>query len=120
MPALELKTNVKAEDPRALVAELSQLCADVFKFPLHLICVSYEYNEYLAWAGTFEPALWINVSTLENLGVEENDRYSKALFAFVGEKLGIEDSRGFIMFNDPGRENIGYRSTTVRMVKGPK
>ena len=45
---------------------------------------------------------------MDNIDPEKNDKYSKELFTFFSEKLGIPDTRGYINFNDPGRAYLGY------------
>lgn len=38
-----------------------QFAAELLKKDLKYICVSYQYNEYLAWHGTFDPAFILNI-----------------------------------------------------------
>lgn len=63
--------------------------------------------------------------SLDNINPEANEVYSKALFEFVGKKLGVPGDRGYMCvappanrrgslkrfprssFTDPGRENLG-------------
>lgn len=37
-----------------------------------------------------------------------NEKYSKEFFEFFQKSLGVPANRGYILFNDPGRANIGY------------
>ncbi|KAJ3558002.1 hypothetical protein NM688_g1167 [Phlebia brevispora] len=118
MPSLEIKTNVKVDNPKALVEEFSQLAAKTLGKPLAYICVSYQYNEYLAWNGTFDPAFLVAVISLDNITPELNEHYSKVFFEYFEEKLGVKDHRGYISFTDPGREYLGHRSTTFGSIFG--
>ncbi|KAI0792798.1 Tautomerase/MIF [Abortiporus biennis] len=120
MPSLELKTNVKLDDPKAFVVEFSKFSAEVLGKPIAYICVSYTYNEYLAWEGTFEPAFLLNIVSLDNISPKLNEEYSEKLFAFVKEKLNIDHNRGYINFSDPGRDHLGHRSTTFGSIFGRK
>jgi len=120
MPSLELKTNVAVKDPKALVAEFSKFAAETLEKPLAYICVSYEYKEYLAWEGTFEPAFLLNIVSLDNINAEVNEKYSAVFFKFVETQLGVPGNRGYITFIDPGRENIGHQGTTFQTIFGKK
>ncbi|PSR70562.1 hypothetical protein PHLCEN_2v13601 [Hermanssonia centrifuga] len=120
MPALELKTNVKLADPKAFIQEFSLFSANLLKKPHAYISVSYTYNEFLAWEGTFEPAFLLNITSLDNLNAESNEGFSKDLFDFFEKHLGVKDNRGYITFFDPGRENIGHAHTTFGTIFGRK
>ncbi|KAM6500931.1 Tautomerase/MIF [Amanita muscaria] len=99
MPYLNLITNVK-------------LGAEVLSKPEEYISVSITYNDTLTFNGTFDPAFQLVITSLGNINGSKNVVYSKKLFSFLKEKLGIPDNRGYIVFQDPGVENLGFRSTT--------
>ncbi|PSR70560.1 hypothetical protein PHLCEN_2v13599 [Hermanssonia centrifuga] len=46
-------------------------------------------------------------TSLDNFSAELNNGFSKDLFEFFEKHLGVKDNRGYVMFVDPGRENIG-------------
>ncbi|KIP01870.1 hypothetical protein PHLGIDRAFT_20586, partial [Phlebiopsis gigantea 11061_1 CR5-6] len=112
MPSLELVTNVKLNDPKAFVVEFSGFSAELLKKPLQYICVTYTYNENMAWNATFDPAFLLHITSLDNLNPEANVVYSEKIFEFVEAKLHIPGHRGYISFSDPGRENLGHAKTT--------
>ncbi|KAF8655871.1 hypothetical protein AX16_002954 [Volvariella volvacea WC 439] len=112
MPALELSTNVKIPDLPAFVREFSKVSAEILGKPESYIATDVRYNEYLSWNGTFEPAFLLKITSLDNINPEANVKYSKALFQFLKDKLGLPDDRGYIDFYDPGRANLGYKGTT--------
>ncbi|KAL5511964.1 hypothetical protein ACEPAH_5183 [Sanghuangporus vaninii] len=112
MPSLQLVTNVKLDDVKSFSLEFSKLAARVLGKPESYLSVSYTYNESLTFAGSFEPAFILTVVSLGNINPQANAQYSKALFGFFGEKLGIKDDRGYIVFNDPGRQYLGYMGST--------
>ncbi|KAF8164027.1 Tautomerase/MIF superfamily, partial [Pholiota molesta] len=116
MPILNLVTNVKIPDARAFVLEFSKAAAETLKKPEASFMINVIYNELLAPGGTFDPAFSLRIDSLDNLSAELNDGYSKALFAFFQEKLGIPGTRGFIVFVDPGRENIAHNGTTIAKI----
>lgn len=120
MPSLEIKTNVKLDDPKKFVEEFSHFAAETLKKPLSYICVSYTHNEYMAWNGTFDPCFLLAVVSLDNITPETNEEYSKKLFGYVEEKLGVPGHRGYISFTDPGRDNLGHKKTTFGSIFGRK
>jgi len=112
MPTLQLTTNVKVEDAKAFVLELSKLASTTLGKPESFVSVSYTYEEALSFAGTFEPAFLLTIISLGNINQEANVKYSKDFFGFFESKLGVPDNRGYITFIDPGRPNMGYKSST--------
>ncbi|KAJ7631902.1 Tautomerase/MIF superfamily [Mycena polygramma] len=110
MPILELTTNVKVADPKAFSLALNKAAAAALGKDGY-VTVSYTYNETVTFAGTHEPAFLLRVTTLDN-GTEKNEVFSKTLFAHLEEALGAPADRGYIIFNDPGRINLGYKGTT--------
>ncbi|KAH8114287.1 Tautomerase/MIF [Phellopilus nigrolimitatus] len=94
MPSLQLTTNVK-------------VAAMTLNKPEEMITISYIYNEFLSFAGTFEPALQLSVVAVDIIKPQANIGYSKSFFDFFGKRLGVRDDRGHITFFDPGRANYG-------------
>ncbi|TFK34847.1 Tautomerase/MIF superfamily [Crucibulum laeve] len=120
MPSLQLTTNVKIHDAKAFAIEFSKLGADTLKKPETYITVSITYNETLTFAGTFDPAFTLSIVSLDNLNPSANEVYSKVFFDFFEEKLGVKNSRGYIVFTDPGREYLGHQATTFGTIFGKK
>ncbi|KAH9063772.1 Tautomerase/MIF superfamily [Lactarius deliciosus] len=85
----------------------SQLGADLLNKPEKYISITYRYNEFLTFGGTFDPAFQLTVISLDNITPESTETYSNALFTFLKDTLGVPGDRGYILFNDPGRANIG-------------
>ncbi|KAI0685798.1 Tautomerase/MIF superfamily, partial [Cytidiella melzeri] len=116
MPALELKTNVKLADPKAFLAEFSKLASATLGKPESFINVSYTYNEYMTWGGSFDPAYLLAITSLGNVNPESNVTYSKTFSEFFQERLGAPNSRGYISMIDPGPDNMGHRGTTFSAI----
>jgi len=118
MPTLELKTNVKVENPKAFMAEFAKFGAELLSKPLAYISTSYTYNETLTFGGTFDPAFVLNIVSLGNINPDANDIYSQKLFAYFEKHLGVPHDRAYITFIDPGNANIGYTSTHFGKIWG--
>ncbi|KAI0059511.1 Tautomerase/MIF [Artomyces pyxidatus] len=120
MPSLTIETNVKVPDPKKFVTTFSKLAATTLNKPESYIAVSYRYNEFLSWEGTFDPAFLLVVTSLDNIAPALNEQYSKAFFAFFEAELAAPGNRGYITFDDPGRGNLGHKSTTFATIFGAK
>ncbi|ETW85382.1 hypothetical protein HETIRDRAFT_470362 [Heterobasidion irregulare TC 32-1] len=116
MPTLALTTNVKLADPKAFALEFSKAGAQILGKPEAYISVLYHYEEILTFNGTFDPALSLEITSLDNISPEANEVYSKALFEFFEKHLGVSSARGYINFNDPGRAFLGYKGTTFEQI----
>ncbi|TFY83096.1 hypothetical protein EWM64_g905 [Hericium alpestre] len=111
MPALILHTNVKVEDPKRFSLDLSKFASKALDKPETYISISYEYNEFLTFAGNFDPAFVL---------VIKNEKYSNELFGYLERELGVPDHRGYIDFHDPGGENLGHKATIFSKLFGKK
>jgi len=118
MPTLVLTTNVKVPDHKQFVLEFSKLGAEVLSKPEKYISVDFKYNETLSFAGTFEPAAQLVITSLDNINPEKNEAYSATLFKFFKDKLGVPGDRAYVVFNDPGRAYIGHEGTTFATIFG--
>ncbi|TFL07759.1 Tautomerase/MIF [Pterulicium gracile] len=113
MPYVQVITNVKVEDPKALILEFSKLSSAALGKPEVYMALSYEYNEYLIFDGNFDPAFSVNLTCAGALDEMKNDDVTKTLFEFLTSKLSVKPDRGYINYYDPGYGFIGYDGTTV-------
>ncbi|TDL18953.1 Tautomerase/MIF, partial [Rickenella mellea] len=105
-------------DQKAFVLAFSKLAAETLRKPETYISVSYNYDEFLTFAGTVEPAFLMTIVSLDNINPELNDQYSKVFFDHFNEKLGVEGNRGYITYIDPGRAYLGHKGTTFATIFG--
>ncbi|KAK0184081.1 Tautomerase/MIF [Armillaria mellea] len=103
MPIIELTTNVKVPDSKAFTTALSQKSAEILGMTKY-VTVTYKYDESMIFGGTYDPAFTMNVLTV--LG----------FFEFFEKELGIPNDRGYIVFNDPGADRLGYKGTTFNII----
>ncbi|KAE9386789.1 Tautomerase/MIF [Gymnopus androsaceus JB14] len=111
MPILEITTNVKVNDEKAFTSALAKEGINVLGMDKYWT-VMYKYNEGLIFAGTHEPAFYMTILTVLGLPTSNNSDYSKKFFAFLETELGVPHDRGYIVFNDPGPDRLGFQSTT--------
>ncbi|KAI0253808.1 Tautomerase/MIF, partial [Lactifluus subvellereus] len=103
-------------DPRSFVLNFSRAAADLLEKPEQYISVSYRYNEFLSFHGTFEPAFLLTITSLDNITPERNETYSSGFFTILERELGTRGERGYITFYDPGRANLGHQGTTFAQI----
>ncbi|KAF8274267.1 Tautomerase/MIF [Lactarius quietus] len=118
MPTFTLETNVKVSDPQDFVLNLSKFGAMLLKKPEKYILISYRYNEFLSFNGSFNPAFQLGVVSLDNITPQSTEVYSKDLFEYLNKTLGVPGDRGYIVFNDPGRAYIGHEGKTFVQIFG--
>jgi len=114
MPFIELETNVKVEDRKALLTKLSKLSSHVLAKPESLVLVKYTHNEDLCFNGTFEPAFVLIINSIGSFtSPEKNASFVGDYTKFLKEDLGVDDKRGYIGLRDPGSDTTGYAGTTI-------
>ncbi|KZV91055.1 Tautomerase/MIF [Exidia glandulosa HHB12029] len=118
MPALVLTSNVKPADLKAFVLEFSKVAAAALGKPEKYISIDYRYNETLSFAGNFEPAALLHITSLGNINPEANLRYSAAFGGYLTEKLGVPGDRYYITLYDPGNAYLGHEGTTFATIFG--
>jgi len=113
MPIIDVETNVKVEDSKALVVKLSKFSSQVLGKPEKLFLVKYTHNEALCWDATFDPAFVLTINDIDNFSPEKNSSIVEEFTKFLKENMGIDDKRGYIVLKDPGKDTTGYSGTTV-------
>ncbi|KAG7441477.1 Tautomerase/MIF [Guyanagaster necrorhizus] len=115
MPIIELTTNVKVSDAKAFTTALSQKSAEILGMTKY-ITVTYKHDESMIFGGTYDPAFTMNVLTVLGIPTEKNASFSQCFFEFFEKELGIPNDRGYIVFNDPGSDRLGYKGTTFNII----
>ncbi|RHZ54794.1 hypothetical protein Glove_423g66 [Diversispora epigaea] len=116
MPLVEVKTNVKVPNHHEFLSKLSTLAANLLDKPITGINATLEDCKSLYFGGTNAPAFTVRVKSLGSLGLEHNKEISKKLSEFLYNELGTPNDRGYIFFENPGRENCGWKGTTFAYI----
>lgn len=97
MPYLNVVTNTVVDHSKAVVKELSQLCATVTGKPESYIMVFLNDQQNVAFGGSFEPAAFIE---FKSIGLPEKDTkmISEKICDFMSQKLQIPSARVYIEF----------------------
>lgn len=72
----------------------------------------------MSWGGTTEPCGVAKLLSLGQLGVAENQKHAKALYAHFEKTLGIPNNRLYLQFIDEDPANLGYQGTTFKAIFG--
>ncbi|KAL5501348.1 hypothetical protein ACEPAH_8608 [Sanghuangporus vaninii] len=112
MPEINLTTNIKIDDPKALVLELSKLVAEMTGKKESFVQARYIYTEYQTFAGSFDPAFSLEIRDIHS-SPEASEKYSKAFSEFLTAKLGVNNNRGFVICLNPGAEHVGFMASTI-------
>ncbi|KLO18869.1 Tautomerase/MIF [Schizopora paradoxa] len=118
MPYIQLETNIKVEDSKALVLKLSKFSSQVLGKPESRILAKYTHNETLCMDGSFEPAFILTVGSIGTFLPEANPSFVAEYTKFLKENLGVDDKRGYISLNDPGYDTTGFSGTTLAKLLG--
>ncbi|KAJ6602437.1 hypothetical protein DFH09DRAFT_1124852 [Mycena vulgaris] len=103
MPISNLVTNVKIPDVKQFSLSLSKICSEAWGLEDKdgsNTSSSVVYNESLNFNGTHDPAflLEFKIINLDKADTAKRDAFAKSLCAFFERKLGIPQSRGYILF----------------------
>ncbi|GBB97533.1 hypothetical protein RclHR1_00300012 [Rhizophagus clarus] len=111
MPYVEVKTNVKVQDHKQFIRELSSYAANALNKPMTYICVSLQDNLSMAFNDSDEPAYIVEVKSI-GLDSTTNKNISKELSKILEKELKASSDRGYIFFHDSARANVGWNGNT--------
>lgn len=113
MPYLKLATNVDMDQDsaRRLCEELTDLASRLLGKPKTYVMAHVEPGRALTFAGTHEPAAFLELKSI-GLNAAACGEYSKALCAFVQDKLSASPDRVFIEFKAADGKLFGWNSGT--------
>ncbi len=113
MPVIRIDTNALVEKARekVVLADLSQLAASLLGKPEDYVMVHLHAGQTMLFAGTDGPLAYVE---LKSIGLKSADcaELSKALSAFLQERLGIEPSRIYIEFTAAAGSMWGWNGAT--------
>ncbi|KAG9306391.1 hypothetical protein G9A89_018274 [Geosiphon pyriformis] len=112
MPTIEVKTNVKVPNHQDFLHALSKLSAKILNKPISFIAVSLNDEASLHFGDSNEPAYIVNINSLGSFNLGQNEAFSQEYSSFFADKLGAPKDRGYLFFNDPGNENVGWKGAT--------
>lgn len=113
MPVIRIDTNVSvgpaAQAP--LLADLSRLAAQLLAKPEAYVLVHLHPGQAMVFGGTDAPMAYVEAKSI-GLTPADCPRLSKALTAFLAERLNIDPARIYIEFASPAGEMWGWNGET--------
>ena len=111
MPLLNIKTNTSIDDKQQLAKKASSTVADILGKPESYVMVVVDDNQALIFAGSEEPAAYLELKSI-NLPESETAQISSALCSLVNDQLGIDTGRTYIEFSNAQRHMWGWNGAT--------
>ena len=71
-----------------------------------------EADQTMTFGGTHEPTGLAILQSIGCISREENKRWSKILFPYIEQSLGIPLDRLFLIFVDLNRDNLAWKGVT--------
>ncbi|XP_064390316.1 macrophage migration inhibitory factor-like [Halichondria panicea] len=113
MPSLTIATNVPRDAiPKDFIKDAAEVFQQAIGKPIKWVSVHVQPDQMMSFGGTEEPCALMSITSVGNLGVEENKKISASIFKLIKEKLSIEGTRAYLEFHDAQRSEIGYDGTT--------
>ena len=111
MPYLEISTNTTIKNSKNIAEKASKLTADILGKPENYVMVKIQDKQSLIFAGSDEPAAYIQLKSL-NLPENKTADYSSSLCSFINTELNIDTARIYIEFVNPERHLWGWDNRT--------
>lgn len=111
MPLLHVKTNVSLQDKRTLATEASAKTAQLLGKPENYVMVIVDDNQTLIFAGSDQPAAYIELKSI-NLPESETAQLSSAISELINSQTKIEPARIYIEFSNAQRHMWGWNGAT--------
>ena len=99
------------ENHQDFLKELTTYSKEALSKSADYISVSLQDNLSLYFSNSNDPAYIVNVLNI-GLNPEINKSVSKGLGEFLKNKLGINNDRGYIFFNNVEKPNCGWKGST--------
>ncbi len=111
MPVLKVQTNAVIEDREGFMQEATSLLSGILHKPAQYIMVIPESGTEMMFAGSREPAAWVELKSI-GLPEEETAELSSAICSFLEKKLGVPQDRIYIEFSNAERHLFGWNGAT--------
>lgn len=101
MPLLKVTTSIPpAREHGKLLANLSKLCADRLGKPESYVMTAIDHPALMTFAGTTEPACYVELKNVGRFTGELTQRLSAELCERLSTGLGVAKNRIYIEFTD--------------------
>ncbi|CAG8800525.1 19325_t:CDS:2 [Cetraspora pellucida] len=113
MPTIEVKTNVKVNKIEAFLKAITEASTTILSKPKEYIQVILNDEVPMIFAGTTDPTYMVRIHSRGGFSDSSNNqRMSKEFADVFKDLLGVESTRGYFYFKDPGEHKCGWNNTT--------
>jgi len=114
MPLVKITSSVgpTADARGSLLADLSKLLAKELGKPEAYVMTAFEAVAAMTFAGTSEPAAYVEVKNIGRFSPELTKRLSGEICARLSKALGVQPGRIYIEFTDAQGHLWGYDGDT--------
>jgi phenylpyruvate tautomerase PptA (4-oxalocrotonate tautomerase family) len=115
MPLIKVQSSVVTPDAGVVEELLKSLSAKVAKHlgkPESYVMTSFEPDVKMSFAGTFEPACYIEVKSVGKMSSAQTKSMSQDFCQQVQDTLRVPKNRVYIEFNNSEGMMWGWNSTT--------
>lgn len=115
MPLVNVFCSATASDPatkKQLLVSLSALLARELGKPESYVMTNLVPQCDMTFAGTFEPACYVEVKNIGQFKPEQTQKLSAKISELLGQHLGISKARIYIEFSDATGYLWGYNGST--------
>lgn len=110
MPLLKITTNSQARDiaPAELQRDLASKAAELVGKKLDYVMTSLEFLDHMTFAGTDEPAAYLEFKNIGTLDAELTEKLSDLFCHAMGTHLNVAPERVYIEFQEAQRHQWGW------------
>ncbi|KAI8334384.1 Tautomerase/MIF superfamily [Chlamydoabsidia padenii] len=116
MPVLEISSQVAPKDLKAFIKRLSVIFAEQIGKPEAYCLVTFTKVDEFIFAGSTDNGYIIRVGSIGNIAEERNINLTKAITDELKKELGIDNNRGYVLFQDYPAANIGFTGTVFSTI----
>ncbi|XP_035690834.1 macrophage migration inhibitory factor homolog [Branchiostoma floridae] len=113
MPLAHIKTNLSPDQfSDDFMKETSQMIAELLEKEEWRVTVHVDAGQRMLRAGSFEPYIQFEIAAIKSFDDEaDKEKYSKAFFDYLSEKLPVKYDRIVVIFHRLASEDVGIKGT---------
>ncbi|XP_078681602.1 macrophage migration inhibitory factor homolog [Branchiostoma floridae x Branchiostoma belcheri] len=113
MPLAHIKTNLSSDQiSDEFMKETSKMIAELLNKEEWRVSVHVDAGQRILRAGSFDPYVQFEIGAIKSFDEEKDkEKYSKAFFDFLSEKLPVKYDRIVVIFHRLDSEDVGIKGT---------
>ncbi len=115
MPLIKVQSSISQPEKNtieSLLTELSAKLANHLGKPESYVMTSFESDVPMSFAGTFEPACYVEVKSVGNMSSSQTKAMSQDFCSQISQQLDVDSDRIYIEFADAKGYMWGWNEST--------